>query len=207
MPTITDWLMVIITGIYVVATIFICRANIKAANATREQVAESKRQFEETQRLATMPFLSLEHIKDDASDSDIKLSVPVTKGYSVFCRYSSTFRLKNIGTGTATTIVYTWKCAEKDICKTDCFPINAVSVGSAYIFTLSYIEDERPIFLLNAILELQYNDLLGHTYEQKIIFHFSSVDCNDILEECEVDVPIYQGLLAYRAKEEGKDNA
>lgn len=42
----TDWLMVIITAVYVLATIFICRANIKSAEATREQVAEVKRQYE-----------------------------------------------------------------------------------------------------------------------------------------------------------------
>lgn len=46
----TDWIMVIITTIYVIATIFICKANIKSANATREQVAEQKRQFDETNR-------------------------------------------------------------------------------------------------------------------------------------------------------------
>lgn len=46
----TDWLMVIITAIYVVATIYICRANIRSAEATREQLAESKRQFEEGNR-------------------------------------------------------------------------------------------------------------------------------------------------------------
>ncbi len=50
MPTITDWLMVVITAVYVIATILICRANIKSANATREQVAESKRQFDEGNR-------------------------------------------------------------------------------------------------------------------------------------------------------------
>lgn len=50
MPTITDWLMVGITIVYVVATIFICVANIKSASATREQVAEAKRQFDEENR-------------------------------------------------------------------------------------------------------------------------------------------------------------
>lgn len=50
MPSITDWLMVIVTFIYVVATIFICVANIKSAKATRDQLAESKRQFDEANR-------------------------------------------------------------------------------------------------------------------------------------------------------------
>lgn len=49
---ITDWLMVIITCVYVVATIFICKANIKSAEATKEQLEESKRQFEASQKQA-----------------------------------------------------------------------------------------------------------------------------------------------------------
>lgn len=49
-PSITDWLMVIITAVYVVATIFICRANIKSAEETRKQTEEMNRQFEESTR-------------------------------------------------------------------------------------------------------------------------------------------------------------
>ncbi len=37
----------LITFVYVVATIVICRANIKSAVATREQVSEQKKQFED----------------------------------------------------------------------------------------------------------------------------------------------------------------
>lgn len=50
MPTITDWLMVIITLVYVIATIFICRANIKSAQASKEELAEIKRQYAEENR-------------------------------------------------------------------------------------------------------------------------------------------------------------
>ena len=42
MPTVTDWLMVIITFVYVVATIMISKANIESAKATREQLEQSK---------------------------------------------------------------------------------------------------------------------------------------------------------------------
>lgn len=45
-----DWVMVIVTGIYVVATIFICRANIKSAKASREQLKEMQRQYAEANR-------------------------------------------------------------------------------------------------------------------------------------------------------------
>ena len=51
-----DWVMVIITGIYVIATIFICLANIKAANASKEQLREMQKQFAETNR----PVVELE---------------------------------------------------------------------------------------------------------------------------------------------------
>lgn len=45
-----DWVMVIITGIYVVATIFICYANIKSANASKQQLNEMQRQYTEANR-------------------------------------------------------------------------------------------------------------------------------------------------------------
>lgn len=46
----SEWVMVIITGIYVVATIFICCANIKSANASKEQLKEMQRQYSESNR-------------------------------------------------------------------------------------------------------------------------------------------------------------
>ena len=51
-------LMVVITLVYVIATIKICRANLRSADATREQVEESKRQYEEEHRA----FISYEFI-------------------------------------------------------------------------------------------------------------------------------------------------
>lgn len=50
MPLITDWLMVVITFVYVVATIFICWANIKSAKASKEELAEMKRQYADEKR-------------------------------------------------------------------------------------------------------------------------------------------------------------
>ena len=44
------FMMVVLTAVYVIATIAICLFNYKSAQATREQVAESARQFEETNR-------------------------------------------------------------------------------------------------------------------------------------------------------------
>lgn len=45
MSSTTDWLMVIITTIYVIATIFICYFNGKSANAAKKQTEEMIRQY------------------------------------------------------------------------------------------------------------------------------------------------------------------
>ena len=52
----SDWVMVIITGIYVIATIIICRANIKSANSAKEQLKEMRRQYEQ----ANQPEIEVE---------------------------------------------------------------------------------------------------------------------------------------------------
>ena len=60
MPTITDWLTVAITFIYVIATIIICVSNKKSADLSREALALSREQFEESSRLSVIPFLQIE---------------------------------------------------------------------------------------------------------------------------------------------------
>ena len=54
-------LMVVITLVYVIATIAICVANLRSAKATRDQLEESKRQYEEEHRA----FISYEFIYEN----------------------------------------------------------------------------------------------------------------------------------------------
>lgn len=54
MGQITDWLMVIITAIYVVATICISRSNHNSATAAKEAVEESRKQFVKNIELQTL---------------------------------------------------------------------------------------------------------------------------------------------------------
>lgn len=68
MPKITDWLMVGITLVYVIATIAIWFANHKSARATEKQLIESKRQFDETKRLEHMPYMQVSFGKWKTSD-------------------------------------------------------------------------------------------------------------------------------------------
>ena len=60
--TYSNSLMVMITFVYVVATVEICRANINSAKATREQNEELKRQFDEENR--AFVTVSLEVIRN-----------------------------------------------------------------------------------------------------------------------------------------------
>lgn len=62
-------LMVIITFVYVVATIFICLANVKSARATNAQLAESQRQFKESNR----PYVTCEYILTNRTFCGIRL--------------------------------------------------------------------------------------------------------------------------------------
>lgn len=46
----SNWVMVIITAVYVIATIAICIANIRSANASNNQLEETKKQYGGTDR-------------------------------------------------------------------------------------------------------------------------------------------------------------
>lgn len=52
----SDWVMVLITLVYVIATIFICWANFKSANVSKEQLIEMRKQFESNNR----PYIEVE---------------------------------------------------------------------------------------------------------------------------------------------------
>lgn len=54
----SEWAMVVLTGIYVVATILICLFNYGSTNASKAQAAEMRRQFDEDNR----PYITVELI-------------------------------------------------------------------------------------------------------------------------------------------------
>ena len=101
-------LMVLITFIYVVATIEICRANIKSAEATKEQLEESKRQFAENERLQMMPYFEIivhDDIWDFVECIGLTISNSNAENSTVIDRRIS---IKNIGLGVAKDFTYTW---------------------------------------------------------------------------------------------------
>ncbi len=187
MPTITDWLMVIITAIYVIATIAICWANIKSAKATREQVAESKRQYEETRRLEIMPCLQLESYSSDGPTEcslELILMSEDLEGRRCITKYS----VKNIGRGTAKDITWVWHWFNGSHDNKD-FPIRALQSGEAHSLKIAFATPGAQPDVTNASIELRFRDLLNNAYTQTIQFEFEYCSGMLVLKSYNMTVP------------------
>lgn len=196
MPLVTDWIMVGITFVYVIATIAICVFNGKAAKATKEQVEESKKQFEESKRLELMPFLQVE-IPTESETPGFVIELPCTESDETQNIYTIV-RVKNVGNGSATNITYSWYASGKKASAYDYPPINAIMSGDVYTFQFTLEADENVADGTVGSLVWQYDDLLGRSYEQRV---------NLVVEEgelirCENDVPSYLGIVTYQKAKE-----
>ena len=161
--------MVLITFIYVIATIAIWIANKKSAEATLEQLDESKRQFEETKRLEYMPCFEIHF---DSMDAGTGISVELTdkktgEVHTLFSKY----RIENISKGTALNV----KCIMKSAIKRNeliMYPIvpahNEKSINCLFLADKGYFSE----YSLPFSLVIQYNDLMNNIYEQNIELEF-----------------------------------
>lgn len=183
MPTITDWLMVIITFVYVVATIMICIFNGRSAKATREQVLESQRQFDESKRLEYRPYFevaSVENILEyNLFDSDILLFLG--NQHPEECTLIPEWiMMKNIGTGSAINLAYHWKNKNQEE-QTGEFPFTTLEKGemkTVGIHIQTELLPQYAAYKAQASLILNYQDLLENNYEQEIIFSFDVSTAN-----------------------------
>lgn len=197
MPHITDWLMVVITLIYVIATIAIWYANKKSAEATREQLDESKRQFEETKRLETMPFLQLEILmKQTSPQFEIELDLCDGEATDVLCIFA---KLKNLGNGTATNISYNWESKRASKSPHEYQPINAIMEGDSIYFQLTFNIDDSMEGVTYGALIWHFDDLLGNSYEQKVVLEFHEGD----LVCCDNDTPTFLGVEKFSLAKKG----
>lgn len=106
-----DWVMVFITFVYVIATIFMCFFSYKSTQITAAQLQEAMRQFEIDLEMKKCPYLEISQIKKSnkrkirgngyvwlnsrATDKILKLDV--------------IFRIRNIGESVAKCIAYKWE--------------------------------------------------------------------------------------------------
>lgn len=181
-------LMVIITLVYVLATIFICYFNGKSAKATQDQIKESRRQYEETKRLEMMPVIQFRRSTNSSHSSEGYCSMVVTpankssSGWKFSCEII--FSMKNIGLGNMKEATYSW--TNEDGQKINCgtFPIESLCAKEETELTIYFESYEREKMKYGektkCLLDLTYKDLLENEYAQAITFVF----VNQNPEEC-----------------------
>lgn len=187
-------LMIIITSIYVIATIIICFYNGRSAKATREQVAESQRQFEETKRLERMPYFDVtvfEKTDDyDIFNPDFMLSLAENQSEeSIF--YPVLLQFTNIGSGTATNVTYTRDNTAG--IPAEHFPFSTLGRDRSQVLCCHFFLSLRidfSAFSSEVPLFLKYQDLLGNCYQQEVAFSFSVLSEDSLeLNGIQVSVP------------------
>lgn len=190
MPTITDWLMVGITIVYVIATIAIFRANKKSAEVaetqlqqSRDETEELRRQFEESQRLSCQPFLQVE-IPNFIPKTQFEINLPLCKDEDVYDHLYNNVFIKNIGNGAATNIIYTWELKDINVYNSDFPQINGIMQGDKYCMQITSCYRENPLDV-HGLLLWEFNDMLGNRYKQKLTIYFED---NELIR-CENDTP------------------
>jgi len=165
---ITDWLMVVITLIYVITTIKISKANVDSAKATREQVEDSRVQFEKNQRLQVMPSMQID-ILDELYNEEIVAEIP----YSLYsdehldsCRsYTFFLALENAGMGTAKDITFRW------------FNTEGNPVEEKLPKHILYQQDKMVYLISVGITEK--NATIGEKHEPKLVISFKDLLDNE----------------------------
>lgn len=141
-----------------------------------------------------MPFLQMEisigKPAEILSEVPLYSNEPITSLYPIF-------RTRNLGNGTAVNLIYTWKCDFKNIKVSDVAPFNAIRVGDEYYWQFTIKVNENEYETSKAILELQYQDLLGNTYTQNFFISF-----NPLLQVTngiciETDAPKFLGIVTH----------
>ena len=178
-------LMVLITAIYVIATINISNANIKSAEATREQVLESTKQYEDSRHLQIMPFIRAYFSRDKAPDYPVYLPL----GNEIKDKEGSgnNIQIENIGKGAAIDVSYAWKYGSIEDKGT--IGVAGIKEGAQCKLDLAFFGD-----LENEITEglfiLYYCDLLGKKYEQEILLKVGlNAESRVVVDEVETRIP------------------
>ncbi len=180
MPMITDWLMVIITLVYVIATVYIWRSNRKSAIAAEKQLEESKRQFKESQRLSVLPYISAtigETVYPKGTqlpfpDMQVRLIVKDRYQDDKLAWVSFGLTLKNIGMGMACNMQADW-CTDSHLihqplkmtvlCSNHSHPLNITIMA----------EETEALYSHKGDLILRFSDIAGNMYSQKLEFNCS----------------------------------
>ena len=172
-----DWAMVIITSIYVVATILICVFNYRSARAASRQLMEMQYQYEEEKRLKFLPYMMVKQIETPPKYND-RAHIVINQDSSGRERLHDlfSFEVTNVGHDLAKNV--TWTCNEKNGRCIESIPVNdSRTVALSLCYKYDDIDDQ-PIFKTVKV-EIRYNDLFDKTYKQDLSI-FVKISFKDI---------------------------
>ena len=168
-----DWMMVIITAVYVIATIFIMLANQKSAKSAKEQFAEMKREHEETSRLQVMPYLRFQvgdhlPVRDKMLPAFI-INVNEYDNNEDCVGVITAIEVTNIGQGLATNIFCSWDDREH----IQTFPVDYLRSDEKECDNFMFLAKRgtRVGTSEDFTLTFHFTDTLGNDYLQNIILN------------------------------------
>lgn len=177
----SEWTMVIITGVYVVATIAICIANFKSASASKKQLAESKQQFNETIRIENMPLININIAETIGSNYCIELDITENAEGDLITS-SKQVVFENIGKGIAKNIKckYISRIVEtKEIIDIPILPIKENESVSVILCAKPKAVNDSDS--LTALFEIEFEDIFENKYLQRIeIEYLIEIELNGI---------------------------
>lgn len=185
--SLTDWLMVCITFVYMLFTIGIFKANLRSSKSAKsqleetkkqldasktqfeKQLAETKRQYEERKRLSIMPYFQCDYLS--AFSYEFEKTVLIKQDCFQGSTHQRTIIIKNIGLGTA-----------KDI-KYQVVNLSGAQEVKPFIFQSAISGENHTISLtfpipfdqttdFSIFFDLSFCDLLDNQYSQRIEFLF-----------------------------------
>lgn len=197
----TDWLMVIITTIYVIATIVICIFNGKSAKAAREQAEISKKQTKEMIRQYNLTNRPIVTIRFDIVRSGLLCFIVENEGplpaHDVVIKFNDSF-INNL--------------PDTQV-KNRFIELKASRLYLASHQKITLLLDGQPMFSKiaeeKAIIEIEYDSFVEKTeidikqYGMLLVYNSPIEDISQkIKKSCEQDKKFYDSLIRTLAPKE-----
>lgn len=182
-------LTLMVTVVYVVATVMIFRANRSSVEAMNQQLVESKRQYEDKKRIEIMPYIQFEKAKDGA---DYNLELALDSEGNLAGSYILVTRMKNVGNGAAKGISYIYQIQNKTASyDRGAFPIQSMFSGESQTLCIEFAYSIENATTKDACFLLRYADLLENYYEQSLNIKFDFSNHNALtLTEFNTSAPV-----------------
>lgn len=167
----TDWLMVVITFVYVVATIFICVFNYRSAQAARKQNELSKMQYEDDVRLKLMPCLLIRRASSSGIINGVVEYEFEHQGNQELITGEIVFTVTNVGSGIAQKIEYYMAPGTRGYRR---YFVESMPQNDSRTVRLSLSAVNNTTQELN--IAISYCDLLDHAYMQTLTVRLNYID-------------------------------